>query len=632
MKKLLFALIAILVLISSAACAEDAALPTEEVTGMIDLWTYTFAIEDQAGNEAQLPLRVTFEPKAPVTLTRYVSTEDMTDGICVVNVTREGLADVMISISPANRGLHFNLNDYTDTMLEEYIQAIVEGNFQEGQYEAEVRKSEGGNTYVRIGDANMEILSTIYDDFTMEFFLSNIEVDAEGNVTLHALTDADRAFAEEMFASVWTAGIETPVTDTEFTLFVSKKFMTDLDADESGEWIDRVNAAAFVVHGENGLVRFALKSGDEEVFHMTLSEREDGYLAESDLWDGKGILFSSDVLAKLNREESAKEAQALEEAKDALLQSIGSIDLTQTISAAAGALTTGIDEDGLTFTIPSENAGKVLSALAQDLKASQLPRKIVSLFSSEDIRDEDLGFLIDLITESFSAQLPEGNFLEAKLSIAEDGSMSLTGVIAYRIVDYVMDEAAEEYSEVFLPASIRFEAKTAAEEDGALHVTSRVVSGADGAAEKSVCDFSLLIPENGEFESALIFGAMAGETLTPAFSVTLDRNLVEEELVNLDTSRLAFLSPDADGNLAPQATLTALSTGREGDSINAVMLDLAGYDEPVFILRIRSVFGENITPEAPAEILKFEDMDKDQMTALMETAKAHLAAFAENGQ
>ena len=216
MKKLIFLLCAILALSGvtvlaetdavDATAAEDVAVETtgdetslEESTivvdGKVTLWESQVETE---GEEAPQTVKVTLETKTPVALIP-MNLEDTTRGYLAV-ISRDDLAPVIVSISPAHMGPHYNLNDYTEEMLQDYIHGVVDGNYDEENYTAEILKSEGGNTYVAISDESTRSISTIYDDFVMEIY--QFKMDEDFNIV--PLTDEDKAFALEIFQGIWT--------------------------------------------------------------------------------------------------------------------------------------------------------------------------------------------------------------------------------------------------------------------------------------------------------------------------------------------------------------------------------------------------------------------------------------------
>jgi hypothetical protein len=188
MKKLILMLCVILALGCTAAFAE-------EISGKVTLLQTTAIDLDEAGNEVERPVKVTLEVAEPVKLT--VAFFDKDEGY-VGMVSRNNLA-AAVSVRPANRGPHHNLNEYTDEMLKAYVDEVAKNNFEPG-YTYEVAKSEGGNTYVAITDGTTRSISTIYDDFFMEIY----QLHADENGVISGLTEEDNAFALEIFQGIWT--------------------------------------------------------------------------------------------------------------------------------------------------------------------------------------------------------------------------------------------------------------------------------------------------------------------------------------------------------------------------------------------------------------------------------------------
>lgn len=169
------------------------------VDGKVTLWDSTL-IEVAEGADPLPPVKVTLETKTPVMLINF-GTDPTTQGYLGM-VVREGLAPAFVSITPAHMGEHYNLNSYTMDMMQDYIKGVVDGNYDDESYTAEILKSEGGNTYIAIsdGDNMTRSISTIYDDFVMEIYQFNMN--EEGDII--ALTDEDKAFAIEVFQGIWT--------------------------------------------------------------------------------------------------------------------------------------------------------------------------------------------------------------------------------------------------------------------------------------------------------------------------------------------------------------------------------------------------------------------------------------------
>ena len=200
MKKIICLLCALLAVGYISALAEETH-ESIEVNGKVVLWEHTSIIIDPEGEQYEEVTKVTLETGEPVLLTKVTVAEEAQDDIFMGILSREGLAPVVASVSAANMGLHYNLNDYTEEMLQEYIHQVADGNFEEGAYTSEILKSEGGNTYVAVSDGQFRSISTIYDDFVMELYQFNYD---EETGEFLDLTDADKAFALELFQGIWT--------------------------------------------------------------------------------------------------------------------------------------------------------------------------------------------------------------------------------------------------------------------------------------------------------------------------------------------------------------------------------------------------------------------------------------------
>jgi polyhydroxyalkanoate synthesis regulator phasin len=128
---------------------------------------------------------------------------DETAGDMYVGIfTREGLAPLYVAFTVANLGYGYNLNNYTDEEMKNYINSIVADlGLEEGKYKSEVVTSAGGNKYVAIEDDESRMISIIYDDINMTVYQMNMN---EETYEFIPLTQADKDFAVDVFQGIWT--------------------------------------------------------------------------------------------------------------------------------------------------------------------------------------------------------------------------------------------------------------------------------------------------------------------------------------------------------------------------------------------------------------------------------------------
>ncbi|MBQ8093258.1 MAG: hypothetical protein IJ242_06755 [Clostridia bacterium] len=621
MKKNMFAvLLLVLALLCSAAFAESEKLPSETVSEKVNLWSHNVVVMDQAGETATYPITCTFEPKAPVELTVLPVADLLKDQIYICSVTREGVGDVMIALSPADRGLHFNLNDYTDEMLADYIQSVAEANFAEGEYTAEVMVSEGGNTFVRVGTDYQETLSTIYDDFTMEFYLQHIEGDA-----LQVLTEEDKAFAIEMFQSVWTEETQIPPTDIAITLNVNEKFLADLGIENYESIVNTLNQVTLLFHDEDNYVHFALKSGDEELLNADLTADEEGALIQSNILNGKGIYMSKEFAVQ-----AAKSAQ--DGKVDELPTALQTVSFTKTISAAAEAVAITTAEDGsMVFTVTSENMNKVLNAVAEDIKDSGVIAKVLPMYGINDLDEESINMLLDIAVQSAAEMLPEGDFITISIGQNESGDQMLVGSIQYNKVDYSYNEATQEVETKTTLNAIGFVGTLHVSEEGTFEVNAVFTNGAEDAETVGYATLNAVIPLNGEYHAELAVGSAKGETeIKTDYSITLKNARASEDFANMEMTQLALNLPDNDGNLQEFISLVNLFTGKGEDNIQAFMVNVAAYDEPVLVLRTAQVFAEEREVPVPTEVIKAEEVDENFLNEIRKNVDEKLQSITSN--
>lgn len=629
MKKNLFVILAlVLAMLLSTAFAEGTGVgETKTVSGKITLWTHDVVIMDQADEMMTYPMNVTFEPKSPVELTILPVAEQLQNDICMASVSREGLANVMIAISPADRGLHFNLNNYTDEMLADYIKSVAEANFPDGEYVSEVRKSEGGNTYVSVGNGYQETLSTIYDDFIMEFFLMHDPVNGE----LVPLTDEDRAFNVEMFQSVWTEDAKAPTMDTAIQLSLNEKFVSDLGFPDAANLTKMINDLSIQFHGQDKYVRFVLKSGAEEIMNFDISMREDGSVVLlSNTFGDKGILLTTDFIKKAEEEANAAKAADAQQMIE-LSNLTGQIDLSKSVEAMMSAADISMtDEGALNFKISAENAKNILNALKEDVKASGVIQKLIP--SDLKISDADISSAFDQVVESMTGYFRQDEFLDVTVGANESGDQVISGTIKYNGTDYEFDETTNELKTVVVPTTLSFATVVKMMEDG-MRFEMAEYNGPDDAEVRSTILMNVDLPANGEFSGDLTFGTTNNGVFKSTFSVTAKNTKASEELDEMDTTKVTFNVADANGNLNEMFNVVSLFTGHGGDNIQAFMVNVTGYEDPVLAVRTTQVFGEDIKAPEVTELVPITELTPEMSEEISKTVKEKLMAIpAGNAQ
>ena len=629
MKKNLFVILAlVLAMLLSTAFAEGTGVgETKTVSGKITLWTHDVVIMDQADEMMTYPMNVTFEPKSPVELTILPVAEQLQNDICMASVSREGLANVMIAISPADRGLHFNLNNYTDEMLADYIKSVAEANFPDGEYVSEVRKSEGGNTYVSVGNGYQETLSTIYDDLIMEFFLMHDPVDGE----LVPLTDEDRAFNVEMFQSVWTEDAKAPTMDTAIQLSLNEKFVSDLGFPDAANLTKMINDLSIQFHGQDKYVRFVLKSGTEEIMNFDISMREDGSVVLlSNTFGDKGILLTTDFIKKAEEEANAAKAADAQQMIE-LSNLTGQIDLSKSVEAMMSAADISVTNEGaLNFKISAENAKNILNALKEDVKASGLIQKLIP--SDLKISDADISEAFDQVVESMTGSFRQDEFLDVTVGANESGDQVISGTIKYNGTDYEFDETTNELKTVVVPTTLSFATVVKMMEDG-MRFEMAEYNGPDDAEVRSTILMNVDLPANGEFSGDLTFGTTNNGVFKSTFSVTAKNTKASEELDEMDTTKVTFNVADANGNLNEMFNVVSLFTGHGGDNIQAFMVNVTGYEDPVLAVRTTQVFGEDIKAPEVTELVPITELTPEMREEISKTVKEKLMAIpAGNAQ
>ena len=186
MKKLIFALCAILMLASLTALAEEST-DVFKVT----LWEHTAKDVDEAGNEIEVPVKVTLTLDQPVEINEQET--EINDGFFAI-VSREGVNPIHLAITPADFGPHANLNNATEEQLNLYLDLIAQ-DYDENEVIRAIRKTPSENVYLCAGvPTNYEIWQ-MYEDTLIDILQNS----ADGS----DLTVEDQNFAVEVLIGIW---------------------------------------------------------------------------------------------------------------------------------------------------------------------------------------------------------------------------------------------------------------------------------------------------------------------------------------------------------------------------------------------------------------------------------------------
>jgi hypothetical protein len=197
MKKLIVLLCAMMLLVSaSGILAEGTGIQAPvTVSEKTVLWEHTMQENDENGKDVEVTVKVTLEPKSPVTLQTFFGPEQAKD-YYFAEISRKGEpSSIILSLTSAEMGAHANLNNATEEELKAYGEQMSM-QFDENKAEVTTFKSEGGNTYIVAQDGVQAIVSTIYEDFKIDMYQARSD--------FSPLTEEDRAFAIEIFQSIWT--------------------------------------------------------------------------------------------------------------------------------------------------------------------------------------------------------------------------------------------------------------------------------------------------------------------------------------------------------------------------------------------------------------------------------------------
>ncbi|MBQ7486387.1 MAG: hypothetical protein IJT77_02715 [Clostridia bacterium] len=630
MKRIIIACLVIMALLCACAFAEE--LVTEEISGKVTLWERTLVIMDQDGNQALMPVNVTLEVKDPVQITLLPVADELADQLFTSVVTREGVGDVYISISPAERGLHYNLNDYTDEMLDEYIQSVVDNNYTEGTFRSEVLVSEGGNTYVMVEDDYSRTVSTIYEDFLMELYLIHPNTDDPQNVVYEPLTDEDKAFCLEISQGIWTEEPTKPIIDYALSASVNKNLLTDLGLGDFAAFADLIEQCEIVFHNDSNVASVKLVYSDNSVMDLTLVSKESGLELHSNLLGDKALYMSYEKLGSLLESVQTSTQSGMTEAQSAeALQLIQSINFDNTLAAAMNGLEMDYTEDGqIIIRLSAETASAVVNAFVNDIKASGSVGKLFSLFGMAD-SDESANSMLDSMATSLASFIPEsGYMLDLAVSVSEDMSnFNLTGTVSYNTTIYTgYDETTNEFTTENKVTSTAFDAQAIMGADGSYGLSgaiAAVTETEDEAANGMTFDFS--INADKLINCELAFGVFTTEQLTPSFSISLVTDAAATDEGNEETFTLSLNMADDNGNLSPMFTLFGKSIDSDGLSLGYLTLNIAGYEDPAATIRFNSIIGEEVTIEPAAEIINVDEMSQDDISGLMETLMTNFGAI-----
>ncbi len=184
MKKLIFALCAILMLGCLAASAEEAFKVT--------LWEHTAKDLDEAGNVIEVPVKVTLTLDTPVEINE-IDTE-VNDGF-FATISRDGVTPVTVTILPAEfEDPHANLNNATEEQLQLYLDVVAQ-QYDESKVIKQIRKTASENVYLCAGEPTTYSIWQVYENTVIEI-IQNSEDGMD-------LTAEDQNFAVEVLQGIW---------------------------------------------------------------------------------------------------------------------------------------------------------------------------------------------------------------------------------------------------------------------------------------------------------------------------------------------------------------------------------------------------------------------------------------------
>lgn len=183
MNKRILALLAILALLCVSAIAEE---PFK-----VTLWEHSTKDVDEAGNEIEVPVKVTLTLDTPVEINE-IDTE-VNDGF-FATISREGVTPVTVAITPADFGPHANLNDATEEQLNLFMDVVAE-QYDEATVIKEIRKTASENVYLCAGVPSTYSIWQVYEDTIIEII--------QNSEDMTDLTAEDQAFAVEVLQGIW---------------------------------------------------------------------------------------------------------------------------------------------------------------------------------------------------------------------------------------------------------------------------------------------------------------------------------------------------------------------------------------------------------------------------------------------
>ena len=147
--------------------------------------------KDEAGNAIEVPVKVTLTLDNPVDINELDT--DINDGFFAV-ISRDAVTPVTVAITPADFGLHANLNSATEEELQLFLDVVAE-QYDEASVIKAVRKTASGNVYLCAGVPTTYSIWQVYEDTIIEI-IQNSENGED-------LTVDDQNFAVEVLQGIW---------------------------------------------------------------------------------------------------------------------------------------------------------------------------------------------------------------------------------------------------------------------------------------------------------------------------------------------------------------------------------------------------------------------------------------------
>jgi hypothetical protein len=226
----------------------------------------------------------------------------------------------------------------------------------------------------------------------------------------------------------------------------------------------------------------------------------------------------------------------------------------------------------------------------------------------------------------------QDEFLDVTVGANESGDQVISGTIKYNGTDYEFDETTNELKTVVVPTTLSFATVVKMMEDG-MRFEMAEYNGPDDAEVRSTILMNVDLPANGEFSGDLTFGTTNNGVFKSTFSVTAKNTKASEELDEMDTTKVTFNVADANGNLNEMFNVVSLFTGHGGDNIQAFMVNVTGYEDPVLAVRTTQVFGEDIKAPEVTELVPITELTPEMSEEISKTVKEKLMAIpAGNAQ